>query len=92
MLVEEVVQRRPDPVAWSALDLCIVHGRVQTADIDELAPSGPDTRIPPGVTELVGDVVGVVVEVAAPVGPSDVVQDQQGQWRVVAARDITEQS
>ena len=76
VLGDEVVERGHHAVARAAFDLRVVHCGVQAPACAEPLLSGlhPGRRI--GLAELVGNVVGFVVQVAPPVGPQHVVHHQ----------------
>ncbi len=90
VLGKEVFERGHDAVARAAFDLRIAHHRVEAAGVEQLLRSGLHACAPVGLSELVRDLIGLVVQVAAAVRPSDVVHDQDRKDRAGRSGDLGE--
>ena len=76
MLGDEVVERRHDAVARATFVQGVGHVPVEAPAIHQHGLPGPHAGPDVRLAELRGDAVGLVVEVTPPVGPADVVEDQ----------------
>ena len=79
MLSDEVVDGGHHPVAGSALLDRVAHGGVHAPALLQALEPGSHAAPLPRLAELLRHLLRVVVEVAATVGPADVVHEQHGQ-------------
>ncbi len=85
VLGDEVLEGGHHPVAGPALRLGIPVVRVEALAGVQPFHARVDAGLGVGLAELGGDPLGGVVEVAPPVGPQDVVEDEHRQAGAVAA-------
>ena len=79
VFADEVVERGHHAVARTALVLCVVQLGVHPSAAQQLGAAALHALLLVRLAELGRDLRGLVVEVATPVGPADVVQDEQRQ-------------
>ena len=84
--LDEVVESGHHAVAGSPLALGVVHCRVQTPALEQAREPGSHPVLRVRLAELVGDLLGRVVEVAPSIGPPDVVENENGEGDLRAAR------
>ena len=88
---DEVVETGADAVAGAALLDRVREARVHPAPLQQRRAARGHAPGVPGLLLVLGDVARVVVEVAASVGPADVVQDHERKVAVGPPRRVAQQ-